>query len=135
MKRVAIALVSLMPVLALISPAVPAQGEKVEIKQIMAKVNKPEGLYFAVAKELKAEDTNWDDVKKDTKEIARLGALVGKNDPPKGEKDSWQTLTKAYAENTKALETAAAKMDKTAAQAASEKIGTSCTVCHKAHRK
>ena len=135
MKRIAFALLGLVPVLALTSPSVPAQGEKLEIKQIMAKVNKPEGLYFAVAKELKADDTNWDDVKKDTKEIARLGALLGKNDPPKGEKDSWQTLTKAYVENTKALETAAGKMDKAAAQAASEKIGASCTACHKAHRK
>jgi hypothetical protein len=92
-------------------------------------------MYFNVVKELKESDPMWDDVKKDTKEIARLGALLGKNDPPKGEKDSWQKLTKAYAENTKALEAAAGKMDKDAAKAAAEKIGKSCDACHMAHKK
>ena len=55
--------------------------------------------------------------------------------PPKGDKDSWQKLTRAYADNTKALAAAAAGMDKDAAKAASEKIGKSCDACHMAHRK
>jgi cytochrome c556 len=107
-----------------------------EIKEVMVKVNKTgTGLYPAVVTELRADDPNWDQVKKDTKEIARLAATIGKYDPPKGDKESWQKLTKAYTENTKALEAAAGKMDKDAAKAVSEKLGSSCDTCHKAHRK
>jgi len=135
MNRAAIAPLVLFS-LVLLLPLVPAQGDKPpEVKEIMGKVNKPTGLYFNVAKELKESDPMWDDIKADAKEIARLGAVLGKNDPPKGDKDSWQKLTKAYADNTKALEAAVAKMDKEAAKAASDKIGKSCEVCHKAHKK
>jgi hypothetical protein len=135
MHRAAVALIGLLSLLMLL-PRLPARDDKPpEVKEIMGKVNKPTGLYFNVAKELKENDPAWDDIKPDAKEIARLGALLGKNDPPKGEKDSWQKLTKAYADNTKALEAAVAKMDKEAAKAASDKIGKSCEVCHKAHKK
>jgi hypothetical protein len=132
--RRAISFLSILLLAFTIQPLV-AQGDKLDAKQIMGKLNKPEGLYFNIVKELREEDPNWDAVKKDAKEVARLGGMLGKTDPPKGEKDSWQTLTKAYAENTKALETAAGKMDKTAAKAASEKIGKSCETCHMAHKK
>jgi cytochrome c556 len=137
MKRFALSLLGLAALLAFSAPPIPAQGEKPsEVKDIMVKVNKTgTGLYSVVVQELRQDDTNWDEVKKDAKEIARLGAMLGKLDPPKGEKDSWQKLTKAYAENTKALDIAAAKMDKDAAKAASAKLGESCDVCHKAHRK
>jgi cytochrome c556 len=137
MKRVAVLFLGLAALYAIRSPPVPAQGDKPsEVKEIMVKVNKTgTGLYSVVVQELRQDDTNWDEVKKDAKEIARLGAMLGKLDPPKGDKDSWQKLTKAYAENTKALDTAAAKMDKDAAKAAAAKLGESCDACHKAHRK
>jgi hypothetical protein len=134
MRRIVVAGVGLF-VLAFALPPVPAQGDKLDAKQIMGKLNKPEGLYYNIVKELREDDPNWDAAKKDVKEVARLGALLAKTDPPKGEKESWQALTKAYGENTKALETAVGKMDKTAAKAASEKIGKSCEACHMAHKK
>jgi cytochrome c556 len=121
--------------------ALPAagQGDKVpEIKEIMKKLNSPTGIYSGLGKELKADDTDWGEVKAGAKTIARLAALVGKNDPPKGEKDSWTKLTKEYADNAKAFQQAAAKEDKKAALAAYEKIagtkGANCTACHNAHR-
>jgi cytochrome c556 len=137
MKRFALSILGLAALLAVSAPPTPAQGEKPsEVKEIMVKANKTgTGLYSIVVQELRQDDTNWDEVKKDAKEIARLGAMLSKLDPPKGEKDSWQKLTKAYAENAKALDTAAAKMDKDATKAASAKLGESCDVCHKAHRK
>jgi cytochrome c556 len=137
MKRVAVLALGLTALCAISAPPVPAQGDKPsEVKEIMVKVNKTgTGLYSVVVQELRQDDTNWDEVKKDAKEIARLGAMLGKLDPPKGEKDSWQKLTKAYAENTKALDTAAAKMDKDATKAAAAKLGESCDTCHKSHRK
>jgi cytochrome c556 len=137
MKRVVILVLGLGAVCAVSAPPLPAQADKPsEVKQVMVKVNKTgTGLYPTIVQELRQDDTNWDEVKKDAKEIARLTATLGKLDPPKGEKDSWQKLTKAYAENTKALDAAAAKMDKEATKAAAAKLGESCDTCHKAHRK
>jgi|SRR6516165_1753326 cytochrome c556 len=137
MKRVAVLLLGLGALCAISAPPVPAQGDKAsEVKEVMVKVNKTgTGLYPSVVQELRQDDTNWEEVKKNAKEIARLTATLGKLDPPKGEKDSWQKLTKAYADNTKALDAAAARMDKEAAKAAAAKLGESCDTCHKAHRK
>jgi cytochrome c556 len=137
MKRAVLLLLGLSALCAVSTPPVPAQGDKPsEVKEIMVKVNKTgTGLYPTVVQELRQDDTNWDQVKKDTKEIARLTATLGKLDPPKGEKDSWQKLTKTYADNTKVLDAAAAKMDKEAAKAVAAKLGESCDACHKVHRK
>jgi hypothetical protein len=114
-----------------------ARDEKApDIKEIMKKVNSPTGLYSMVLRELKEQDVMWDDIKEPAKEIARLAALLGKNDPPQGDKASWQKLTKAYADDARALEKAVAKMDRKAAIAAQKRIGDdACMACHKVHRK
>lgn len=112
-----------------------AQDKGPTIKEIMAKLNKPGGIYPTMAKELKADDTDWDDVQQQAKTFAKMAAALGKNAPPKGEKKSWDDLAKSYAENARALEAAAAKKDKKAVLAAHGKLGGgACDTCHKAHR-
>ena len=70
------------------------------------------------------------------KELAKLAAALGKNPPPKGEKDSWEKLTKEYATNAAALEKAVAAKDQTAAMNVIKKMGgDACNNCHTAHRK
>jgi hypothetical protein len=121
-----------------LAPPADARDEKTpDIKEIMKKVNSPTGLYATVMRELKEQDVMWDDIKEPAQEIARLAALLGKNDPPQGDKASWQKLTKAYADNAKALEKAVAKRDKKGAVAAQKLIGEEavCNACHKVHRK
>jgi cytochrome c556 len=114
-----------------------AQGDDAPtIKDIMTRLNKPAGLHPALGKALKAEAPAWPAIQAETKEFAKLAAALGKNKAPKGEPVSWETLTKTYAESAKALDQAAAKMDKTGAQAAYNKLGGMlCGTCHKAHRK
>jgi hypothetical protein len=113
-----------------------AQGDKVpEVKEIMAKLNKPTGTYFELVKELKDQATMWDEARLMSKTLAQQSAFLAKNPPPKGEKASWDTLTKVYIDNAKAVDAAVQKMDKRAAQAALMKMGgEACTACHKAHR-
>jgi hypothetical protein len=112
-----------------------ARDEKApEIKEVMGKVGKPSGLYPSVAAELREADPMWEQVKQDTKEMSKLLATLAKATPPKGDKDSWSKLTKAFADNAKALEKAAAKMDLKAARDVSKKMGDSCKGCHAAHR-
>jgi hypothetical protein len=113
-----------------------AQEKLPTIKDIMSRLNKPGGLYPAISKELKADDTDWDDVQESTKTFAKLAAALGKNTPPKGDPESWTKLTKEYADNARALDEAAAKKDRTAANAARARLGgDACKSCHKAHMK
>lgn len=121
---------------ALLSGTIAAQDKTPTIKDIMARLNKPGGLYPSISKELKADDTDWDEVHDQSKTFAKLAAELGKNAPPVGPVDSWAKLTKEYAENARALEAAAAKKDRTAANAARVRLGdASCKSCHAVHRK
>lgn len=105
------------------------------VKEIMGKANKPTGIYFNLALDLKDENPSWPDIQQEAKDLAKLAAALRQTTPPRGDKDSWDRHTKAYAENAKALEQATAKMDQKAAQAAHAKMGgDACMACHKAHK-
>jgi cytochrome c556 len=113
-----------------------AQEKVPTIKEIMARLNKPGGLYPAISKELKADDTDWDEVQQSTKTFVKMAAALGKNTPPKGDPESWAKLTKEYADNARALDAAAGKHDRSAASAARARLGgDTCKACHKAHMK
>ena len=113
-----------------------AADEKVPtIEDIMQAVNKKKGgLHTDVGDALKMGAVDWDSVKTKTKQYAAMADFLGKNDPPKGSKGSWEKLTKMYAEDAKALNTAAEKKDKSAAMSAHRKLQGECMGCHKAHR-
>jgi cytochrome c556 len=63
-----------------------------------------------------------------------LSKALGKNDPPKGDKKSWEKLTKDYLTNAEALQKAAADKDSKAAASSQMKLQNSCKSCHGAHR-
>src|SRR5215831_13159088 len=66
---------------------------------IMTKINKGRNcLHLKVGSSLKQDKVDWPAVQKITKEYSDLAADLGKNDPPKGDKSSWEKLTTAYAE-------------------------------------
>ena|ERR1700722_10478170 len=135
MKRTLFGLLAL----AVLIVAVPtwAQATKVpDVKEIMSQTNKPGGHYFQIAKELKQDDPIWADLTTHAKELTRLGAALCQNAPPKGDKVSWDRMTKSYADNAKALEQAIEKKDKKTALTAFAALGgNACSECHKAHRK
>ena len=106
-----------------------------DIETIMKKVNgKKGGLHPTLMTDLKAATIDWDAATKKAKEYCDLAGCLGKNDPPKGDKQSWEKLAKDYASNAKALNDACEKKDKAAATSALGKISGSCGSCHKAHR-
>jgi len=126
----------LLAAVALLAGAALAGGKAPTIKDIMSRLNKPGGLYPSISKELKADDTDWDEVHDQSKTFAKLAAELGKNTPPKGSPESWAKLTKEYADNARLLEQAAAKRDRTAANAARSRLGNdACKTCHKEHMK
>ena len=63
-----------------------------------------------------------------------LRRALPKNDPPRGEKESYEKLAKAYASAAKSLEESAEKEDLKGSRDAFKKISTSCMPCHKSHK-
>jgi cytochrome c556 len=109
--------------------------EAPSVKEIMGKANKPTGIYFNLRQDLKDDNPAWPDIQQEAKELKELADALHQAAPPRGDKDSWDKLTKAYAANAKALVQAASKMDQTAAREAHAKMGgNACMACHKAHR-
>src|SRR5437764_8359046 len=79
------------------------KDEKVPtISEIMTKGHKGTDAYIAKIRAA-AKDGKWDDAKEYAKTLAFFGENLGKNEPPKGDKKSWEALTKKYAESTKAV--------------------------------
>jgi cytochrome c556 len=113
-----------------------ADDDKVpSIEDIMQKVNKRKsGLHSEVGDALKMGTVDWDKIKEKTKQYAALTDFMGKNDPPKGSKQSWEKLTKQYADDAKALDTAVGNKDKAAATKAWGKLDKECMGCHRPHR-
>ncbi len=105
-----------------------------DIETIMKKVNSGKGLFKALDKDLKAPNVDWDACAKKSQEILDLVSALGKNEPPKGDKKSWEKMTKDYTANAKALKEACDKKDKSAAMNAARKMGGSCKACHDAHK-
>src|SRR4051794_34200293 len=83
------------------------------IKDVMKKLHKGANAPIAKLKtQLKADKPAWKDIQDEAKDFVILGAALGKNDPPKGDKENWKTLTDSYYENAKALDDAAQKESK-----------------------
>jgi len=121
--------------IAVVTGAVASQDKTPDISTIMKKLNgKAKGLHGKAKVELNAASQNWEDLAKLSKEYRKLAESLGKNDPPKGEKASWEKLTKQYVDNVKKLDEAIGKKDKDAALKAHGAISKSCKACHDAHQ-
>ena len=106
-----------------------------EIKRIMSKLAKgPNSLTPVLGKELKEEPPPWETIQGQAKDYAEEAANLGKHDPPKGAKESWRTLTAAFAESAADLDQAAKAKDKSAATQAHDELRQSCNACHRQHR-
>src|SRR5271170_5925457 len=80
-------------------PAGAQDDEKVpSVKKIMDVLHKGGKAHLSKAKAaLKGDSPDWAEVLKDAKAIHKYGAYLPKNDPPRGEKASWEKVAKAYA--------------------------------------
>jgi cytochrome c556 len=110
-------------------------GAANSISDIMKRVNAGKGsLHREVGDLLQADPVDWATVEPKAKEYATLADVLAKFDPPKGDKGSWESMAKTYADNAKALHAAAEKKDKAAAVSTHEMLQGSCMDCHRAHR-
>jgi cytochrome c556 len=105
------------------------------VKDVMKKAHAGSNSLLAnIGKDLMDDEPDWADVQKETKDLLDLGMALDKNDPPKGDKDAWHKLTKAYLTNAKGLDAAAQKKDARTALSYQGKLKTSCKECHMSFR-
>jgi hypothetical protein len=103
------------------------------IGQVMRKLNdRTPGSPRNVGEELKADPPAWDTIQGQTGELAKAASELEKLDPPQGRgtKESWTTLTAAFAATATELDKAAHAKDLATAQGAVTKLQNSCEECH-----
>jgi hypothetical protein len=122
---------------ALILAAAAAGGDAAKpptVKEIMGKLHRgPNCLRANIARDLRADDPDWEEIEKETREFVRLAEDLPKDTPPRGGKESWDTQTKLFVSNARALHAAAEKHDRQAALKAHAKLGN-CKSCHDVHK-
>ncbi len=109
------------------------KDEVPDIKEIMGKGHKGTDAYMGKIKAA-VKGEKWEDAEKYAKTLAFFGENLGKNKQPKGDAESWKTLTEKYAATTKSLYEATEKKDAKAANTALGALGGSCGGCHKIHK-
>lgn len=130
-------LLALLTSVSLIGRPAGAQGGKVPtVKEIMGRLHKgANSPLTTIRADLQADAPDWPEIQRAAKNFVTLGAALGKNEPPQGDKQSWTRLTAQYLENSRFLEAAAQKQDKAGALAAHGRLNESCKGCHSVHRK
>lgn len=137
MKQSLIAGVTLVALVLVVLTAGAQDGKTPSVKEVMKKLNyRDAALCPLLGKALKANPVNWDEVQKETQLFVTFAEALPKNDPPAGDKASWNQLTKAYVSAAQELNAAAQRKDQAAAVTAHAKVANpaTCNGCHKAHR-
>ena len=125
--------VALIPVAAVTVGAF--EDETPTIKAVMGKLHKGSKAQQKVLEaQVKASPTDWEAIQKTTKDFVILGAALEKNDPPRGEKESWKKFAGKYYANAKALDDAAEAKDLAKVKDTQKAIGGSCKACHDTHK-
>ena len=118
-----------------LSQRVQAEKDAPSLSEIMRKLNGgTNSMTRNLELDLKEDDPDWEALQESTAEYTKLVAGLQKGTPRKGDKASWEKLTKGYADNAKALEAAAKKKDQKTASAVIVRIKNACSACHQAHR-
>jgi hypothetical protein len=106
-----------------------------EVAEIMEKAHQTKkGLRAQIEAEGKKPKPDWDALQKKTKEYAELAEALPKNEPPKGDKKSWEKLAKEFAAEVKSLDEAAKKKNAKDLLEVNKKLGAKCDNCHDAHQ-
>ena len=110
-------------------------GSNPVIKEVMVKIGKgPNALTPTIAKELKEAQPPWDAIGSQAHEVSTLAASIVKEEPTRGDKESWARLSGIFLASADELDKAAQSKDQAAATNAHAKLANGCMECHRAHR-
>jgi hypothetical protein len=100
------------------------EGALLSVKDVLKKAHSgPKSILTQLNMQLRAGELDWAAVEKNTHQLVELATALRKNQPPQGDKASWDKLTKQYLENAKKLNDAAAEHDKALALSTRAKLG------------
>jgi hypothetical protein len=106
-----------------------------KLDTMMERIGKgKKSLSASIKAGLEAEKPEWDKLQPLTEELARITGDLGKEDPPRGSKESWVKLTGTFDNSTKELDKAVHAKDLEKARAAQKTFSGSCSTCHRAHK-
>jgi len=105
------------------------------IEKIMDTGFKKGGLRQQIGTEVGKDKPDWAAVVKKSKDFQALCEQLAKQTPPKGDAESWRTLTQTILAEAKTISDGAATKDQAKTKAAVKKINSSCKTCHDAHRE
>ncbi len=110
-------------------------GSNPVIKQVMVKIGRgPGSLSSQLNQELKQTPPPWDAIAPQAHEVATLAASIVKEEPKRGDKESWERLSAGFVATADELDKAAQAKDQAAATKAHAKLAGGCLECHRAHR-
>ncbi len=115
----------------------PGGGLSSPIRTLMMKINdrNPNGLTKAIARGLESQQPDWPTLEKQAGEFVQVTTELAKYDPPRGSKESWDNLTRAFHESATELDQAVRAKKRDEAVAASGELSNSCMGCHREHRR
>ncbi|MFO0937793.1 MAG: cytochrome c [Gemmataceae bacterium] len=101
------------------------------IEDVMKKLTGKKGAVAKASAAVKAGD--WDAAAK-VSDTLKHGADLASNKPPRGDQKSWDSLAKAFGDNTSAMVKAISDKDKAAFDKSAKAVGGSCKACHDKHK-
>jgi hypothetical protein len=111
------------------------QEKDLSIKEIMDRAHRgSDSLLQQLGRELSADQPDWPQVQKQTKDLVLLGAALAEDKPRRGSQESWDRLTQQYLAGARQLDKAAQNKQPAEALAAQRQLESSCMACHKAHK-
>jgi cytochrome c556 len=117
------------------NPADAQKDRTPTVKEIMGKLHKGANAPLTTIRaDLQMNPPDWKEIQQAAKDFVTFGEALTKNNPPKGDKKSWDKFAAQYVENAKALDKAAQGKDQKAALAAHTRLNDSCKSCHGLHR-
>lgn len=131
MKRIGMRVAALAACAFVVATGFAADEKSLSVKQCMQcqqKMSKAVGAAAAAGK--------WDDAAKSSKTWLKAAEDMGKNNPPKGEKESWKTLTEKYLTSVKTIDESVGKKDADGVKKALEPFSgnKNCGECHGPHK-
>lgn len=114
--------------------SVGAQEKTPDIKDIMGALHKgPECLRAKLARGMKSDSPDWDALQRETRDFVKLAEAMSKQAPPKGDKASWEKLTRQFTDQAKAMDQGARDKNLGELKAAHARM-SNCKPCHTAHK-
>ena len=124
---------------AVVAVSTPTRAEEKKdsptVSEIMKKAHGKAGILGDLKGAVpKKGEPKFDVVKEKSAELLPLAEALAKASPKKGEKASWDKLTKSYVDNVKSLVDAAENKDAPATSKAMTALGSTCGGCHSKHK-